>query len=230
MYLHCIFPTFSEIPPKFSKQASIFNQTYSSKIFCHCSGTGQQVITCIDSIAKQGNASYILLLGYAGALDPNLQRGDIILCNQYENATGNILSTNFEVLQFWENFLQEQHIIYTICNCYTSDTVVSSVENKKNLFQKKYSIVDMENYYAAQQSQAYNIPFLSIRFILDTAQDELPDMSSTLTANGKIAPFSTMKYILQHPLYIPKMFKIFQYTKQVQLNLKTVCSSLFTIN
>lgn len=219
MAIHCIFPTFAEIP-KYCRSM------VKSNCKIYCSGTGKNILNTIDSIKHNDKQPIILVLGYAGATNPQFSRGDVIVCNQYNALNKPTLFPNKRILDFVTNLLLEHNIVYYTATSFTSNNVVSTSIQKKECYERKNDIVEMENYYAVERANDYNIPCVCIRFILDTAQDTLPDMSSTLKNNGLISPWHTACYILRNPFRIFTMLKILGFTKIVSPNITKVIQTI----
>ena len=132
---------------------------------------------------KVARPSHILVIGYAGALNPVLKLGSLIAV---EKATAFSLDAN---LPAWEHVRIEGE--FKLANCeslvqsaicagfsacsgdtLTSSYVLGNPEHKRLLYEKFHAaIVDMETASLAQVAQSEAIPLSCIRVISDEAAD-----------------------------------------------------------
>ncbi len=124
----------------------------------------------------------VFLAGFAGALDPALQRGEIV------TETG-------------EGALGDGKI-------YTADKVINTPEAKAQLFaQTGKPVVDMESAHVAKAAEEAGKTLTIIRGISDTAAEPLPDFLSKGydQAKGKETPLRMAGHMATHPGDIGKM-------------------------
>jgi adenosylhomocysteine nucleosidase len=127
--------------------------------------------------------SLILMIGYAGALDPHLKLGDLVAVNRAlafsldkDNPTWDriLLNGTFELADY--EALSEAGKSSGL-SMYTGDTLTSSYvlgdPVHKRLLHEKFnaSIVDMETAALARVATSRSIPFSCIRAISDEAED-----------------------------------------------------------
>ena len=80
------------------------------------------------------------------------------------------------------------------------DRVVNRPEEKKALGEDYDAIaIDMETSVLAQMTALRNLPFLSVRAITDTVDEELIDVSSFMAKDGQISLKKAGWYVLTHP-------------------------------
>ncbi len=96
----------------------------------------------------------------------------------------------------------------------TVDQVVATPPEKKAL-REKYSAVavDMETFALAEETQARNLPFASVRAITDTADQELIDCSHLVADDGDVSKLKAGWHILTHPGDLKGMIDLGQHAK-----------------
>jgi adenosylhomocysteine nucleosidase len=155
----------------------------------------------------------VISIGYAGALDPVLQVGDLVAADQvvyYEtlksySLDGELLGTMPEV---------RRGTLLTV------DRVAATPQEKKNL-REKYSAVavDMETSALAEEAEARHLPFASVRAITDTANQELIDCSHLVAEDGDVSKLKAGWHILTHPGDLKGMIELGQHAKIATANL-----------
>lgn len=152
--------------------------------------------TCTTS-----NNVQVLTVGYAGALDPSLRLGDLVVVRYatlISNQDSALPLAEASVSGRWElassapllplGVVAGRHI--TIGDCVTSWQVVGSPTDKAYLFSRfQSSIVDMETAGLAQAAASRGVPYQCVRTITDEATDTLlaplsPSSSPTLTGRA----------------------------------------------
>ncbi len=119
----------------------------------------------------------LLSIGYAGALSPELKRGDIVLSSFSMNNEENepreqdlILSDHLKSVADESH----EHHVY-VSPLYTADKIVARHEEKQQLFERTSAqIVDMESFAIYKEAKACGIPFVGIHAITDTAEEDIP--------------------------------------------------------
>jgi hypothetical protein len=101
--------------------------------------------------------------------------------------------------------------------------VIRDCKTKQRLAEKNSLVVEMENYWAAQKALEWQTHFLSIRVVLDTFCEQLPDLMKTIQSNGEISFVHVLQHLLLYPQDIPKMTKIFFHSRKILLHLASVC-------
>jgi adenosylhomocysteine nucleosidase len=133
--------------------------------------------------------SGLILAGLAGALDPNLQIGDVIAC---------IGNGNWPPLSI------------PLGKIHTSPTIISTPTQKADLFrQTAAQAVDMEHQIVAQLAIQANLPMISIRAISDTAHESLPpELAGWINDIGQPKPASLALGLATHPGIIPPLMRL----------------------
>ncbi len=127
--------------------------------------------------------SHILVIGYAGALDPGLKLGDLVAVGKALAFSLDKEHPGWEHIRLYgeiELVLQEELARAAACaglnackgDVLTSSYVLGRPEHKRLLFEKfKASIVDMETAALAFAAAAEGIPLSCVRVVSDEAED-----------------------------------------------------------
>ncbi len=139
--------------------------------------------------------SVMLSIGYAGALSPELKRGDIVLSSY---------SLNEEPLGPSETDLaierklrtaaeaSHEHHVY-VGPLYTAERIVAQHEEKCQIFERTGApVVDMESFAVYREARAHGIPFVGVHTITDTSEEDIP-------ALGIITPFLMSDSLWRYP-------------------------------
>lgn len=140
----------------------------------------------------------VISAGYAGALDPVLSAGAIILAENYSNP---------ERLAAAEAILEGRAHIGKLATC---DTALETCQGKTQLAKATGAIaVDMETSTIAELCRERGVPLLSIRVISDTAHEELAVPFSVCfdarTERPRVG--ALLAFLLCHPVRIPAFIR-----------------------
>lgn len=153
-------------------------------------------------------ATVLLSIGYAGALDPDLCRGDIVLSSWSVNGTSG--GPSEEDLEH-EGRLREvadashEHHVY-VGPLFTADRIVARHEEKSVLFSRTgCPVVDMESFAVYSEARSRNLPFLGIHTITDTAEEDIPALEVITPFLMSESPWRYLRLIVD-VLKRPKLF------------------------
>ncbi|MBV9463959.1 MAG: hypothetical protein JO317_06995 [Verrucomicrobiae bacterium] len=137
----------------------------------------------------------LVSIGYAGALSPELVRGDIVLSAYSMTGEEPTLST-------WEDRLQGQlrrvadrsheHHVY-VSPLYTADRIIARPDEKHRIYAETGAeVVDMESFSLFKVARDEQIPFIGIHSVTDTADEDIPALEV-------ITPFLLSRSIWRYP-------------------------------
>jgi hypothetical protein len=148
----------------------------------------------IPNLSGQAVAG-IIMAGLAGALDPRLKVGDVVV-DQSSNWRGSKLTLK----KVW---------------FHTVDHVVTTAEEKAELFgQTGSAVIEMENEAVKRAAKSYGIPFLGIRAISDTASESInPRVLDFVDPFGRVRMKSLVGGVARHPSLIKEMRRLSRSSK-----------------
>jgi len=172
----------------------------------------------LAEIAGKYDLECVISIGYAGALDPALQVGELVVADQV---------VHYETLK---SFSLDEELISTMPETrrgtlLTVDEVVATPPAKKAL-REKYSAVavDMETSALAEEAETQHLPFASVRAIADTANQELIDCSHLVAEDGDVSKLKAGWHILTHPGDLKGMIDLGKHAKLATANLTVFVS------
>lgn len=179
----------------------------SSDLDIRCSGASPaRAETLAKTLADRGCAG-LLSIGLAGALDPVLHPGDVVLSSTIIAPDG----AKVPASEAWRDRvaadLEGTDMRFRIGAIAGLDELVRLAETKRALFSGTGAVaVDMESHAVMRIAAAAGLPFLSVRVIADSATDEVPRAAaSALNAEGGVAVFRLLGALLMRPRDIAGM-------------------------
>ena len=181
----------------------------------------------LKAVTQQFSAKLIISMGYAGGLDPKLKSGDLLIAEKSLGmANGDLFAMDGDG-QMTQELLANEFVDKAILVSETMDikshrgtllTVDKPVlkPEQKSLLGKKYSVqaVDMETLALAQFARVSGVPFLSVRAISDTVDQELMDLSGLVDDSGEVSKLKAGWYVVTHPGSMKGMLALGQVAKK----------------
>ena len=173
-----------------------------------------------ESSAGDGQPDGLLLLGVAGAVDPALRTGDLVLSSRYYKGTrsmGAWLPNLDEDAK--ENPLTPDPVMWELAtkacagegrkpvymDSLTVDQVVSAPGQKQSIAVAfPVGIVEMEDYWVAEVAAEFGVSFVAARVVLDTAGQALPQWLLVLSSSRVKAVLS----LAARPWRIPTVVRL----------------------
>lgn len=155
-------------------------------------------IKAVDKVLKNDNNLHnknAILMGLGGSLDPNYSVGDVVIyesCSYIEQ--GDLVTKNCDLAL--NNYLIHK-LNCSVVKGLTTDSLIHQSTEKKNLFaQTGASVVDMESFAILSYLKSATV----LRIISDNYDDNLPDLNSAITPDGKLNPKKMALAFLREPL------------------------------
>ena len=151
----------------------------------------------------------VLMLGVAGAVEPALETGDLVLAGKYVLDSGDeaarAVTPDPAMLELAEAAAADTRIPANRGDSLTVNHLIAEGREREQLRQK-YGVgsVNMEDYTVAAAAAAAGVPFLSVRVILDTAEQKLPGYLPRLTRDRN----SIITEVMLKPWRIPTLRRL----------------------
>ncbi len=138
------------------------------------SGIGRAAAAAAAQALADAGVSALMTFGMAGGLDPALKPGSIVIPREVLSTDG----SRYAACQSWRErvaaAVSPLHAV-TEGNLLTSIHAIDTPAEKAAAFRSTgASAVDMESAAVAEIAAKYNLPFIAVRVIVDTAADALP--------------------------------------------------------
>jgi adenosylhomocysteine nucleosidase len=136
------------------------------------SGHGQvRAARAAEALIAGHHPRWVISAGFAGGLQPELNRGDIVMADSIAGLRGERLSIDLRLPEDERQIGRGVHVGRLL----TVDRIIYKADEKRSLGQQYEAIaVDMESLAVARVCQQEKQRFLAIRSITDTVDDELP--------------------------------------------------------
>jgi nucleoside phosphorylase len=181
-------------------------------------GVGETV--CRERIGKflqDQQFDLLVSTGFAGALNNELQVGDLLLAK------------NFSTIELNEKRSSVSRLPIHMANLLTAPTLIDSSDERTEITRTSgAAAVDMETEFIARACAAHGIPLLSLRVITDTPREPFPapahvlfDVAKQRTDLPKLATF-----LLTHPNRVPGLI---QFARRIANGRKILANALVDV-
>jgi hopanoid-associated phosphorylase len=174
------------------------------------SGIGLRAAVAAAHALIDAGASSLMSFGMAGALDPKLEPGSVVLPR--ELMLGGKL--RFQGDAGWrERLAGELSSLCTVThgNILTADAALDTPARKAEAFRDTgAAAVDMESAAVAEVAAQNRLPFIAVRVIVDTAGDTLPRAVVAASRAGKVRLGRLIAGLLMAPGEIAPLIRLAQ--------------------
>ena len=170
----------------------------------------------IDRGDHEQHFDYLISAGFAGALNDQLQLGDLLLAK------------NFSTLRLEEDFSLSTLPIH-IADLLTVPALIDSSEERNKLALTSGAVaVDMETEFIARGCAAHAIPVLSLRVISDTPRELFPAPANVLfdIERQQTRMLKLATHLLAHPTSVPRLV---QFARRIARARKTLANALIAL-
>ena len=151
----------------------------------------------------------VLMLGVAGALEPGRETGELILAGRYALDSGDhpqkAVPADAMMLEAAEEAAADARLPVTRGDSLTVDHLICEGWERRQL-REKYGTdsVNMEDHAVASAAAGAGVPFVSVRVVLDTAEQRLPGYLPKLSQSRH----AMINQVLMRPWRIPTLRRL----------------------
>jgi hopanoid-associated phosphorylase len=184
-------------------EAAIARQIAGASIAC-AAARPQKARWLARELVKKG-ATRLMSFGIAGALEPGLPIGSLIIGTQVISVDG-----TWDCDGPWISQLSQRMPEAHCGPVWGSETLVPTAVNKLTLYKKsRCLIVDMESQCAAQIASEAKLPLAVIRVVCDNADMDVPQLvMSAIAEDGHISALTALWSVLRNPTQIPDLIRV----------------------
>ena len=163
----------------------------------HVLGMGPGAGSALRSLLQRRNntgaaTSGLLMLGVAGAVQPGLKSGDLVLSSRYYREGFDVqpefLEPDPRLWQFALAAADNSNLPVIYADSLTVGGLVTTAEAKQDIHRRyPAGMVNMEDYWVARAARDAGIPFIAVRVVLDTAQQSLPSYLCRIAGSPRAA-------------------------------------------
>ena len=186
-----------------SSEASIAAKINGAEIACSAA-VPQSARTLVRGLVKQG-ATRLMSFGVAGALDPALPVGSLIVGRQVIAKNG-----SWECDAGWHRELLQKLSFRTAGDVWGSETLVPTAAEKITLHSTTgCAIVDMESQCAAEVAAEAKLPLAVVRVVCDAAEHNVPPLvMSAINPDGSTNYRNVLTGLVKAPWEILDLIKV----------------------
>jgi adenosylhomocysteine nucleosidase len=162
----------------------------------------------LEAWLEQRSAHAVLSIGFAGALSPELQVGDLVVAKSVHGAAA---APDCDLLAAASQIRMNTAVRFGAA--LTSDVILWQATEKhtlaKSLGADEIGFVDMESTAIAGVCARRHVPFLIVRSITDLFDEDLPlDFNQCRDRDGRVSPGKVMKAALLKPTAITGLLEL----------------------
>ena len=152
----------------------------------------------------------VVSTGCAGALDPALATGDLVIADQIVDGSGGRVATS---ARWRERYLRAADRAGTgsiTASMLSSTDVLLGPESKRAQASRSGAVaVEMEGMALARRAEAFGIEFAAARVMLDPADVSLPaDVIASADAYGRTNPVRLAAAVVRRPRLVPELVRL----------------------
>lgn len=178
-------------------------------------GTGRsRAIRATRALCEAHHPGWVLSCGYAGALAPQVHKGDIVVPDRF-------LAQDAEEIRIDLSMASDPARRLHVGPLLTVDAIVRKAEDKLALGQQTTAIaVDMETHAVARQCKLTHHRFLAVRVITDDTRSDLPEeVLSLMGATGATRFGAVVGALWKRPSSAQDMLKLREDADRASKNL-----------
>src|SRR5262245_49867592 len=156
------------------------------------------------------NYDALMVVGFAGGLNPNLKNGDAIIydiCHQVNINRISSIPCDTYLSKLMSDILQKSMLKSILGSGVTVDRIVTGTREKIALgIQYNALAADMESYLVMAVCAEARLPAAVLRIISDGVEANLPDFNNAIQSDGRINNWRMAATIIRTPLVSLRFF------------------------
>ncbi|GJQ49437.1 5'-methylthioadenosine nucleosidase [Candidatus Kuenenia stuttgartiensis] len=176
-------------------------------------GIGQNVSSVLQHLSQQFRIQLVISSGFAGALRPEIDVGDLVIGEKVLYVTDEtlgkkahsspVISCESSILDVARELSGSPRFKVHYGIIATTNKIIHLSSYKKLLGNTTYAIaVDMESFLIAEQSHNLGIPFIVVRAISDRADEDVAVCENLVNEKGNINVPAVSLYLFKKPYSI----------------------------
>ena len=175
-------------------------------------GIGERVEGAMRTVLERSEASVVVSAGLAGALDPDLRAGDLVLCETVVSGAdpqAPVVLSDARLLEAAASAAARAGLRVRRGRSLTVDRVAGDSAAKAGLRRTSGAdVVEMESHRAGRIAAERGLPFLAARVVLDEAADLLPELPGVVAPDGSTRMWAVLPYLVAHPQRLPLLLRL----------------------
>jgi adenosylhomocysteine nucleosidase len=190
------------------------------RVACAGASAGRAAVLARQLVDAGVNA--LLSFGIAGALDPKLRSGDLVIAKEVISDDAERYACDADWQEALRSALAEAHLPCRRGTILGSTRLRREPGDKAALFSGTGCLaVDMESAAVGAIAAEAGLPFLAVRAVADRAQDALPALvEDAVLADGRAAVGRTLAALIRHPSQLPATLRLARQSSQALARLR----------
>jgi adenosylhomocysteine nucleosidase len=168
----------------------------------------------------------VLAAGFAGALEPGLQVGDVLLATEVADERGGLWPATWPDRPLegeWRPPLRRARVL-------TAGRIVGDVARKRALGERHAAAaVDMESAHVAEWCRGRGVPFGCVRAVSDDARTPLSPRLAALLSGGRVSLPTLLAATVRSPGSISELWRLARATRHAGRQLALALGELLTL-
>ena len=189
-----------------------------------CEGPGPEAARSAALALIDKGVGGLISFGYAGGIDRDAKAGDLVVASEiregrnevvacepiWGDAVAKVLSAQVRVMRF---------------PIAASQDIVKTAQDKMTLRYRTGAVAtDMESFAIGKAAEEAGLPFITIRAIIDTAEQDLPPMAvEACGSDGRLKPWRILWSLISNPGQVRKLGALTKNSKLADRMLGKAC-------
>ena len=186
---------------------------------------------CVAEVVARFEPHLIVSVGFAAGTRVGQSTGSVVICERllavegpaylWRRQTGKEIETNQHLVRNMRAEIEAEGGSVQMGSCMTVPQFVSNPSMKSWIGSAfGVSLIDMEGYWAALAAEEANVPFLPMRVVLDTVDQNVSPLVSQSLEDGPIRRVARgARFVAAHPRDIPGLLSMSRQTTRARKSL-----------
>jgi adenosylhomocysteine nucleosidase len=162
----------------------------------------------LSFLLREFPVSFLVGAGAAGALVPSLRAGDIVVSGRLVDESGDGPLPDASLVARAVTLGAKPATFIKVDRPFTSLKEKNIVNLRFGIEDSALAVADMESAAWARAAASRGVPFLILRAVSDTFEEELPGfLSSCLTPDGSVDRAAVARKLITHPAALPVLLR-----------------------
>lgn len=163
----------------------------------------------VSLLLRESPVSFLVGAGAAGALVPSLRAGEIVVADRVVEAVGEVPPPDAGWVSRAVALGARPATFVSVARPMTSSKEKREAAVRFGIPDSTDAVVDMESAAWARAAASRGVPFVLLRAVSDTFEEELPEfLSSSLSRDGSVDRAAVARRLILHPAALPVLLRM----------------------
>ncbi len=171
--------------------------------------------TAVSFFLRESPVSFLVGAGAAGALVPSLRAGDVVVGQRVLDEEGEAPPPDAAFVSRAMALAAKPATIVTLSKLICSSREKEDLASRYAVSDSAPAVVDTESSAWARAAAGRHVPYLILRAVSDTFEEELPEfLSACLDAEGSVDRAAVARRLFRHPAALPPLLRARERVRQ----------------